>query len=136
MSSALLSQVAGIVASVAGPLVFKPGAVVARGVAAQDDRGGSAYSQVVAEVQLLKSNKRKGNEGDLPAGAQKSAKFLILAQGVPNIVRPGAFIAFNSAAYNIISIKRDPANAILECACEKVGRYQGAGKDIELILEA
>ena len=135
-TSALLAKVSGIVSSVAGPLLFKPGIVVARGARTSDGRGGSDYAQVVMEVQLLKVDKRKNNETATPAQTGKAANFLILAQGLPNAVRPGAYIAHNGLAYSIISIKRDPANAVLDCACERVGIYKSSGKDIEIIIEA
>mgnify|MGYP003648575824 CR=1 FL=1 len=132
---AILDNVASLVASVAGPLLFKPGAVVARGEAAQDGRGGFTYVDDVHEVELLRLEEGKGSEAGGPTQAGKSASFLILGDGLPDAVKPGAYIAFENLAYAIISTTLDPARAVLECSCELVGTATGIAGALEIILE-
>lgn len=135
-TASLLSGVPGLVASVAGPLVFKDAALVSRAVGTPDGRGAFTYTQTVDDIKALKSNKARGSEGGLQAQSLKSATFIILLDGLDVTVRAGAFIAYQGLAYSINSIKKDPASATLTCDCAQVGRYTGSGANLEMIIEA
>ena len=130
----ILDNVAGLVSSVAGSLLFSNGALVSRGAAARDGRGGFTYINVITEIKALVADSDVGHEGGALTAASDRVSIMITLSGVPVDVSSGAYIALDGVAYNILSVDIDAAEAVATCSCERAGIAIGQGLDTEIIL--
>ena len=130
----ILDNVAGLVSSVAGSLLFSNGALVSRGAAARDGRGGFTYINVITEIKALVADSDVGHEGGALTAASDRVSIMIPLSGVPVDVSSGAYIALDGVAYNILSVDIDAAEAVATCSCERAGIAIGQGLDTEIIL--
>ena len=110
----ILDDVAGLVAGVAGDLVFEDGTLKRASVRAIDAQGRvSATSESVAIKGLVTDYSAfQRAQAGIPSNERK---VLILGHGLVNDPAPGDVVAAQGGDWIVQEVSRDPARATFEC---------------------